>query len=192
MTFVSVFRLASARPCERQSLIDSCQRWSSCTKSGSKLTSSAIHVILSGDGLPARICNFSRSTLFVKVSAATSTFAAKRKSGGEVGPEGSITKLMSAEFNQRLQNLALDLEGVGGVAWEGEQAERGQRGRPTWLADGNDRGTLARGFLRAQANTIEGGTSDIMRNILGERVLGLPKDPDVSRDVAWKDVLRSG
>jgi alkylation response protein AidB-like acyl-CoA dehydrogenase len=118
--------------------------------------------------------------------------AAKRKSGGEVGPEGSITKLMSAEFNQRLQNLALDLEGVGGVAWEGEQAERGQRGRPTWLADGNDRGTQARGFLRAQANTIEGGTSDIMRNILGERVLGLPKDPDVSRDVAWKDVLRSG
>jgi alkylation response protein AidB-like acyl-CoA dehydrogenase len=118
--------------------------------------------------------------------------AAKRKSGGEVGPEGSITKLMSAEFNQRLQNLALDLEGVGGVAWEGEQSERGQRRRPTWLADGNERGTLARGFLRAQANTIEGGTSDIMRNILGERVLGLPKDPDVSRDVAWKDVLRSG
>jgi alkylation response protein AidB-like acyl-CoA dehydrogenase len=117
--------------------------------------------------------------------------AAKRKSGAEVGPEGSITKLMSAEFNQRLQNLAVDLEGVGGVAWEGEHAQRGQHGRPTWLADGTDRGTLARGFLRAQANTIEGGTSDIMRNILGERVLGLPKDPDVSRDVAWKDVLRS-
>ena len=118
--------------------------------------------------------------------------AAKRKSGGEVGPEGSITKLMSAEFNQRLQNLALDLEGVAGLAWEGEPAQRGQRGRPTWLAEGNDEGALARGFLRAQANTIEGGTSDIMRNILGERVLGLPKDPDVSREVAWKDVLRSG
>jgi len=118
--------------------------------------------------------------------------AAKRRSGGEVGPEGSITKLMSAEFNQRLQKLALDLEGVGGVAWEGEAPPRGaHRGRPTWLAEGDDRATLARGFLRAQANTIEGGTSDIMRNILGERVLGLPKDPDVSRDVAWKDVLRS-
>jgi len=118
--------------------------------------------------------------------------AAKRRSGGEVGPEGSITKLMSAEFNQRLQKLALDLEGVGGIAWEGEAPPRGaHRGRPTWLAEGDDRATLARGFLRAQANTIEGGTSDIMRNILGERVLGLPKDPDVSRDVAWKDVLRS-
>ena len=41
-----------------------------------------------------------------------------------------------------------------------------------------------RGFLRAQANTIEGGTSNVMRNILGERVLGLPKEPDQSRDVA--------
>jgi alkylation response protein AidB-like acyl-CoA dehydrogenase len=119
--------------------------------------------------------------------------AAKRKSGAEAGPEGSITKLMSAEFNQRVQKLAVDLEGVGGVAWEGGDTRRQRdRGSPTWLAEGDDRGTIARGFLRAQANTIEGGTSDIMRNILGERVLGLPKEPDQSRDLPWKDVLRSG
>lgn len=116
--------------------------------------------------------------------------ADKRRSGAEAGPEGSITKLMQAEHNQRLQNLAVDLEGAGVVAWEGRDLRyRGERG---WVpTNTDDPRAIARGFLRAQANTIEGGTSNIMRNILGERVLGLPKEPDVSRDVPWRDVPRS-
>jgi alkylation response protein AidB-like acyl-CoA dehydrogenase len=118
----------------------------------------------------------------------------KRKSGAEAGPEGSITKLMQAEFNQRVQKLAVDLQGVWAGAWEGEGlAGRRSGDRLGWVGgDGDDHVAVARGFLRSQANTIEGGTSDIMRNILGERVLGLPKEPDVSRDVPWKDVARSG
>ena len=117
--------------------------------------------------------------------------ADRRRSGAEAGPEGSITKLQSAEFNQRLQKLAVDLEGVNGVAWDGKglTAEATLSFASGGLAD--DPRTVARGFLRAQANTIEGGTSSIMRNILGERVLALPKEPDQSRDVAWKDVPRS-
>jgi len=114
----------------------------------------------------------------------------KRKSGAEAGPEGSITKLQQAEFNQRLQKLALDLEGAGGVAWDGVNLSKTVRaGRaPQVQPDAS----VAFGFLRAQANTIEGGTSDIMRNILGERVLGLPKEPDNSRELPWSEVPRSG
>jgi alkylation response protein AidB-like acyl-CoA dehydrogenase len=115
----------------------------------------------------------------------------KRKSGAEVGPEGSITKLMQAEYNQRVQKLAVDLEGVGGTAWSGGPL-RGE-GELGWMrTDSDDSRSIARGFLRSQANTIEGGTSNIMRNILGERVLGLPKEPDPSRDLPWKDVPRNG
>jgi alkylation response protein AidB-like acyl-CoA dehydrogenase len=101
--------------------------------------------------------------------------AAARKSR-VAGPEGSITKLFQAEYNQRLQKLAVDLEGSAGMAW---------------LSDDREHEVISRGFLRSRANTIEGGTSEVMRNILGERVLGLPKEPAVDRDIPWKDIKRS-
>jgi alkylation response protein AidB-like acyl-CoA dehydrogenase len=102
--------------------------------------------------------------------------AAARKGGKRAGPEGSITKLFQAEYNQRLQNLAVDVLGSRAMAW---------------AADDEGAGAHVRGFLRSRANTIEGGTSEVMRNILGERVLGLPKEPQVDRDIPWKDVKRS-
>jgi alkylation response protein AidB-like acyl-CoA dehydrogenase len=102
--------------------------------------------------------------------------AAARKAGKQPGPEGSITKLFQAEYNKRLQNLAVDVIGAPAMAWP----------------DGDrDTAQAVRGFLRSRANTIEGGTSEIMRNIIGERVLGLPKEPSVDRDMPWSQIPRS-
>jgi alkylation response protein AidB-like acyl-CoA dehydrogenase len=102
--------------------------------------------------------------------------AARRRSGQPSGPEGSISKLFFSEHTQRLQNLAVDLEGLGGQAW---RAEDGWSQRTAWS------------FLRVRSKTIAGGTSEIQRNILGERILGLPKEREVDRDVPWSQVARS-
>ena len=74
---------------------------------------------------------------------------------GIPGPEGSIMKLFFSELNQRMQETAIDLMGPSG------QVQNGNR----WQY----------GFLRSRANTIEAGTSEVLRNILAERVLGLPR-----------------
>lgn len=82
--------------------------------------------------------------------------------GDPPGPEGSVAKLYMAEANQYLQELAFDLHGIHGQLGEGEK-------------NGMDAAYWQYGFLRSRANSIEGGTSEILRNILAERVLGLPK-----------------
>jgi alkylation response protein AidB-like acyl-CoA dehydrogenase len=82
--------------------------------------------------------------------------------GEQPGPEGSVNKLMWSELNQRIAETALDLLGPYGTLAEGE--ERAPRG-----------GRWSYGYLRSRANSIEGGTSEVLRNILAERVLGLPR-----------------
>jgi len=82
--------------------------------------------------------------------------------GNPPGPEGSIPKLQWADINQRLQDLAVEVQGAYGQLYQGE----------VHTPEG---GYWQYGFLRSRANSIEGGTSEIQRNILAERVLGLPK-----------------
>src|SRR5205807_4711831 len=74
---------------------------------------------------------------------------------GIPGPEGSIMKLFFSELNQRMQETAIDMMGPAGMVTNGD----------SWQY----------GFLRSRANTIEAGTSEVLRNILAERVLGLPR-----------------
>jgi len=81
---------------------------------------------------------------------------------GIPGPEGSIGKLLWSEPNQRLTEAAIDMQGPAGQV----------AGGPWSIQNGS----WQYAFLRSKGNTIEAGTSEIQRNIIGERVLGLPKD----------------
>ncbi len=102
---------------------------------------------------------------------------------GNPGPEGSVGKLASAELNLRLWSTAVEILGPNGMLHEpGYPLKRVER------REGRESYTISKSFLRSRANTIEGGTSEIMRNILGERVLGLPGDVRVDKDVAWTKI----
>ena len=115
----------------------------------------------------------------------TNMRAAALSKVGTPGPEGSIGKLRSAELNKEIYQFGVDLLGAEGMLY-GSYAMR----RPTG-AGGDGGESLTRSFLRSRANSIEGGTSEVMRNILGERVLGLPGDVRVDKGVPWSQVPRS-
>ncbi|NNE73906.1 MAG: acyl-CoA dehydrogenase, partial [Acidimicrobiales bacterium] len=97
------------------------------------------------------------------------------KAGGTPGPAASIGKVHQGRLNQDLQLAATDLLGLPAVAWEGD-----------WL----DMPYELKGMLRSRANTIEGGTTEINKNVLGEKVLGLPREPDPYHGAPWNEVPR--
>jgi acyl-CoA synthetase (AMP-forming)/AMP-acid ligase II/alkylation response protein AidB-like acyl-CoA dehydrogenase len=105
---------------------------------------------------------------------------AQVRAGRGPGPESSIGKVHQGELNQRMQSLAVRLLGMDAVAWDS----------PT----GDYAASLpheVRGMLRSRANTIEGGTTEVNKNVLGERVLGLPREPDPWQGCPWRAVPRS-
>jgi alkylation response protein AidB-like acyl-CoA dehydrogenase len=101
--------------------------------------------------------------------------AQQQRERGVPGPEGSVLKLSGALLHQRTLSFAVDLLGADGMLISGYDGEMS-------LDD------IGRLFLRMQSSTIAGGTSEIMRNILGERVLGLPPEPRADKDVAWTEI----
>jgi alkylation response protein AidB-like acyl-CoA dehydrogenase len=105
------------------------------------------------------------------------------RAGSTPGPAASVGKVHQGALNQNIQMLATDVLGADALAWE---------------ADGSDSGAWAasmpfevRGMLRSRANTIEGGTTEVNKNVLGEKVLGLPREPDPYGQAPWSRVPRS-
>jgi alkylation response protein AidB-like acyl-CoA dehydrogenase len=105
---------------------------------------------------------------------------------GTPGPEGSVGKLMMAEVNQRIYEACLDLLGEDALVYEpGYELRRPVQGGRDWTL------AVKHTFLRSRAFSIEGGTSEIMRNILAERVLGLPGDLRADKGRPWSEIPRS-
>jgi alkylation response protein AidB-like acyl-CoA dehydrogenase len=116
----------------------------------------------------------------------TNLRAGGNRRAGNPGPEGSIAKLQFAEVNKRIYDLCADLLGAAALVDYDYTMRRSEH-----LGLVGPPGSSRKMFLRARANSIEGGTSEIQRNILGERVLGLPGDVRTDKDLPWSQVPRS-
>lgn len=123
--------------------------------------------------------------LWTRAEAARLTNARAAQAGQEPGPAGSIAKLQMAELNKAIYEFCVDMSGAAGLLVDGYEESA-----PEFSAayGGDD---IVKSYLRSLANSIEGGTSEIMRNILGERVLGLAPEPRADRDISWRKTRRS-
>jgi alkylation response protein AidB-like acyl-CoA dehydrogenase len=121
-----------------------------------------------------------------EVGRLTNMRAAQNAGSGNPGPEMSVAKLEFSSFNQQLYDFCIDLLGM-----DGQIGYDYTFRRPTALdATGATSKGLQYAFLRVRANSIEGGTSEVLRNILGEQVLGLPGEPRIDKAAPWNQVPR--
>lgn len=127
-------------------------------------------------------------SLWVESEVARLTGARLRQklAQGQPGPEGAAMKLTFARLNQELSGLEVELLGEEGLRYESDRGWTMVRPDEVDFT-GRDAGYR---YLRAKGNSIEGGTSEILRNIVAERVLGLPGEHRVDKDVPWKEIPR--
>ncbi|NJP71164.1 acyl-CoA dehydrogenase family protein [Streptomyces sp. C1-2] len=118
-----------------------------------------------------------------EVSRLTAERLRQQLVAGQPGPEGAGMKLAFARLNQEISGLEVELLGEEGLLYDDWTMRRPE------LVDFTGREAGYR-YLRSKGNSIEGGTSEVLLNIVAERVLGLPAEPRTDKDVAWKDLAR--
>jgi alkylation response protein AidB-like acyl-CoA dehydrogenase len=118
-----------------------------------------------------------------EVARLTGTRLRQKLAAGTPGPEGSAMKLTFARLNQELSALEVEILGDGGLRYGDWTMTRPE------IVDftGKDAGYR---YLRSKGNSIEGGTSEILRNVVSERILGMPSEHRVDKDIPWKDLPR--
>ena len=134
---------------------------------------------------PVRRDRLARLWIHAEVLRLTNARAAANRKAGAAGPEGSVAKLAFAETNRSIYELCMDVLGADGLLYPSYEMVRPDEAS---LTGGGDPRKM---FLRSRAYSIEGGTSEILRNVLGERVLGLPGEPRVDKGLPWNEVPRS-
>jgi len=107
----------------------------------------------------------------------------QRLAAGQPGPEGSGMKLAFARLAQTISGFEVELSGEAGLRYDDWTMRRPEKTDFTGREPGYR-------YLRAKGNSIEGGTSEILRNVIAERVLGLPPEHRVDKNIAWKDLPR--
>ncbi|XVQ06397.1 acyl-CoA dehydrogenase family protein [Spirillospora sp. CA-255316] len=107
----------------------------------------------------------------------------QQRTEGDPGPEGSMSKILAADLNKDIYATLLDVMGPEALLYEGYTMTR----PPVAHAYT----TPQKAFLRSRANSIEGGTSEVMKNVVAERILGLPGDVRVDRGIAWQEIPRN-
>ncbi|GAA1933279.1 acyl-CoA dehydrogenase [Streptomyces sodiiphilus] len=118
-----------------------------------------------------------------EVTRLTGERLAQQLAAGQPGPEGAGMKLAFARLAQELSGLELELLADDGLTYEDWTMVRPEAVNFT----GRDAGYR---YLRAKGNSIEGGTSEILRSVIAERVLGLPREPSNDKDLPWKELPR--
>jgi len=106
-----------------------------------------------------------------------------RLRGTQPGPEASIRKIMADEHGQRVMEVARDITGADAMVIGSDDSVAGKHIRSkSWYS----------GYMFSKALTIGGGTGEVQRNILGERVLGLPSEPSTEKGLSWAETRRGG
>lgn len=139
--------------------------------------------LLDGESTGEERDEFMKLWIRSEVHRLTNIRASQNRKSGVPGPEGSVGKMASADLNKDIYSFTMNLMGPQGMLYGSYDLEQPE----TAMSFSSPQ----QAFLRSRANSIEGGTTEVMKNILGERVLGLPGDVRTDKELAWNDVPRN-